>query len=100
MRRILIEHARKRTRGKRGGKRVRVELGGIDLASDHDQDQILALDDAFQRLEEQDPKAADCKPAQLRYQVPASQLGVQLRCTSAQQWALMLRFFAYVPASS
>ena len=59
MRRILIEHARKRTRMKRGGKRVRVELSGIDLANEEDLDEILALDDAFQRLEEQDPKAAD-----------------------------------------
>lgn len=59
MRRILIEHARKRTRIKRGGKRVRVELSGVDLANEQDLDEILALDDAFRRLEEQDPKAAD-----------------------------------------
>jgi len=59
MRRILIEHARKRGRVKRGGKRVRVELTGVDLASDQDLDQILALDDAFRRLEQQDPEAAD-----------------------------------------
>ncbi len=59
MQRILIEHARKRGRVKRGGKQVRVELSGVDLASDEDLDQILALDDAFRRLEEQDPEAAD-----------------------------------------
>jgi len=59
MRRILIEHARKRGRVKRGGKRVRVELTGVDLASEQDLDQILALDDAFRRLEEEDPEAAD-----------------------------------------
>ena len=59
MRRILIEHARKRTRVKRGGKRVRVEISGIDLADEQNLDQVLALDNAFQRLEEQDPKAAD-----------------------------------------
>jgi len=59
MRRILIEHARKRSRKKRGGKRVRVEISGIDLAEEQDPDQVLALDDAFRRLEEQDPKAAD-----------------------------------------
>ena len=59
MRRILIEHARKRGRVKRGGKRVRVELTGLELAGDQDLDQILALDDAFRRLEEQDPERAD-----------------------------------------
>jgi RNA polymerase sigma factor (TIGR02999 family) len=59
MRRILIEHARKRTRVKRGGKRIRVELSGLDLSREQDLDEILALDDAFRRLEKQDPKAAD-----------------------------------------
>lgn len=59
MRRILIEHARKRSRVKRGGKQIRVELSGVDLAGDQDLDQLLALDDAFRRLEEQDPQAAD-----------------------------------------
>ncbi len=59
MRRILIEHARKRGRAKRGGKRVRVELRNADLATDHDLDELLALDDAFRRLEEQDPDAAE-----------------------------------------
>ena len=59
MRRILIEHARKRSRVKRGGKRVRVELRDANLATEQDMEEILALDDAFRRLEEQDPKAAD-----------------------------------------
>lgn len=59
MRRILIEHARKRGRVKRGGKRVRVPLTGLNLATTHDPEEILALDDAIRRLEEQDPKAAE-----------------------------------------
>ena len=59
MRRILIEHARARTRFKRGGQRVRVELSGIDLADDHDLAEVVALDDAFRRLEKQDRQAAD-----------------------------------------
>ncbi len=59
MRRILIEHARSRTRIKRGGHRIRVEISGIDLAEEQNLDQVLALDEAFQRLEKQDPRAAD-----------------------------------------
>ncbi|MBI4500452.1 MAG: sigma-70 family RNA polymerase sigma factor [Gemmatimonadetes bacterium] len=59
MRRILIEHARKRGRVKRGGKRQRVELSDVDLANSGDPDRLLALDEAFRRLEEQDPQAAD-----------------------------------------
>lgn len=59
MRRILIEHARKRGRVKRGSKRVRVSLTGLDLAADQDPEELLALDDAIRRLEEQDPAAAE-----------------------------------------
>ncbi len=59
MRRILIEHARKRGRAKRGNDPVRVELSSANLASDDDLEQVVALDDAFRRLEEQDPRAAD-----------------------------------------
>jgi RNA polymerase sigma factor (TIGR02999 family) len=59
MRRVLIEHARKGSRVKRGGRRVRVDLSSIDLASEYDMEQVLALDDVFQRLEKQDPQAAN-----------------------------------------
>ena len=59
MRRILIEHARKRGRIKRGGDRVRVSLSGVHLGTEQDADEILALDEAIRRLEEQDPSTAD-----------------------------------------
>ncbi len=59
MRRILIEHARRRGRVKRGGKRVRVRLSGVNLATEQDPQELLALDDAIRRLEEQDPRAAE-----------------------------------------
>ena len=59
MRRILIEHARSRVRGKRGGKQVRVPLTGLDLATEQDPAEILALDEAIRRLREQDPRAAE-----------------------------------------
>ncbi len=59
MRRILIEHARKRGRIKRGGDRVRVRISGVHLGTEQDPDEILALDEAIRRLEEQDPRVAD-----------------------------------------
>ena len=59
MRRILIEHARKRGRVKRGGQQVRVELRNVDVATEQDLDELLALDDAFRRLQEKDPEAAE-----------------------------------------
>jgi len=59
MRRILIEHARKHRRIKRGGDRSRVSLSGLNLDVPEDSDTILALDDALGRLDKQDPRVAD-----------------------------------------
>jgi RNA polymerase sigma factor (TIGR02999 family) len=64
MRRILIEHARARGRARRGGdeegrppKRLSLTLAGIaDLAAEADPEEILALDDAMQRLEARDAR--------------------------------------------
>jgi RNA polymerase sigma factor (TIGR02999 family) len=59
MRRILIEHARARKRIKRGGERQRVPLTGLNLSDEHDAEEILAVDEAFGRLEKEDPSAAN-----------------------------------------
>ena len=58
MRRVLIDHARTRGRVKRGGG-VRREFTDVaDLAADHDPHEILALDEAIDRLEKSEPQAA------------------------------------------
>ena len=54
MRRILIDRARSRGRIKRGGDRKRIPLKGVDLAVEQDSSEILALDEALQRLQNQD----------------------------------------------
>ncbi len=59
MRRILIEHARSRGRSPTADVRRRVTLSGLDLAATEDLDQVLAVDEAFQRLMSADPRAAD-----------------------------------------
>ncbi len=66
MRRILIEHARSRNRIKRGGdgknegpRKASLDYASVvDLAANESPDQILALDEVFQRLEQDDPEAA------------------------------------------
>lgn len=65
MRRILIEHARARGRVKRGGGLKRQPLDVVDLAVEADPAEILALDEAIGRLEEQDARAA--KIVRLRF---------------------------------
>ncbi len=59
MRRILVDHARARKRDKRGGKQQHVALNVLDLAQAENPDEILALDEAFRRLEQREPEAAE-----------------------------------------
>ncbi|HVT87593.1 MAG TPA: ECF-type sigma factor [Tepidisphaeraceae bacterium] len=59
MRNILVEHARSKARLKRGGRESRrVPLNVLDLAHLPDSEQILALEDAVERLEQETPIAA------------------------------------------
>ena len=65
MRRLLIDHARKRGRVKRGGDRRRAAISVADLAANEDPEEILALEEAIQRLEEIDPR--QCRVVELRH---------------------------------
>jgi RNA polymerase sigma factor (TIGR02999 family) len=56
MRRILVDHARGRSRRKRGGDRERIELQ--DVEDTQEDERLLALDDALKRLGVEDPLAA------------------------------------------
>jgi RNA polymerase sigma factor (TIGR02999 family) len=91
MRRILIEHARKRGRIKRGGDYKRVSLDIEILARKAQPDEIAALDDAIRRLEQKDPRMG--KIVQLRFFVglsvaeTAAALGLSDR-TVRREWAL------------
>ncbi len=58
MREILIDHARARGRKKRCGGRRRIGLSRLDLAADEDPEDLLAVDEAIERLEEVDARAA------------------------------------------
>lgn len=65
MRRILVEHARKRRALKRGDQPIRVSLDRVGVPSWDDPATTLALHEALLRFEEQDPRAAEV--VQLRY---------------------------------
>jgi len=58
MQRILIEHARKKKRLKRGGNRRRVASNVVGLARDENLEDVVALHEAIDRLEGEDPRAA------------------------------------------
>ena len=52
MRDILVEHARQKASRKRGGSRTRVDPGNLTLAVHAQADDLLALDEALQSLEQ------------------------------------------------
>lgn len=92
MRRILVDHARAKNRGKRGGGGVKITLDEKVLAADSDKTvELMALDDALNRLEEIDERKA--RIVELRYfsgltlEETAAVLNIS-RSTVADNWAL------------
>jgi RNA polymerase sigma factor (TIGR02999 family) len=58
MRRILVESARRKRAGKHGGDLRRVNLDARDALAVAPPDDLLAIDEALERLTHHDPKAA------------------------------------------
>jgi RNA polymerase sigma factor (TIGR02999 family) len=59
MREILIDHARARSRLKRGGDPLRITIDELRMAIElHDQVNVLAVDEALRRLERLDARQA------------------------------------------
>jgi RNA polymerase sigma factor (TIGR02999 family) len=92
MRRILVERARRRRRVRHGGGRGRIGLDGdlIAPAGDSAADDLLALDEALDRLASEEPTVAEV--VKLRYfaglttEQSASILGISIR-TANRHWA-------------
>jgi RNA polymerase sigma factor (TIGR02999 family) len=95
MRRILLDHARARDTLKRGGKRVRLALDIVDLATRESPAEILAVDEALSRLERQDARMASI--VKLRFFAGLSEkeashaLGVSPR-TLRREWTIARAF--------
>ena len=59
MRRILVDHARQRGAGKRGGGLERVTLSGVDVSRDDALVDVLAVDSALTELGASRPRLAE-----------------------------------------
>jgi RNA polymerase sigma factor (TIGR02999 family) len=90
MRRILVENARRKRSGKHGGGMVRRDLDDIQLAAPKLCDDLLALDDALNRLAAKDPVKADLVKlrhfAGLTIEEAAQALGIAMT-TANRYWA-------------
>lgn len=92
MRRILVDHARAKGRAKRGGGRQRIALDeGLTISPERDAD-LLAVDDALDKLRQIDPRQAQI--VELRFfggmtvEEVAVVLGVSKR-TVENEWTII-----------
>ena len=90
MRRILVENARRKRRLRHGGGRQRLDLEQLDLMDESVSENLLALDEALEKLAAEQEAAA--KVVKLRYfagltiQQTAEALGISVR-TANRHWA-------------
>jgi len=90
MRRILVDNARRKQAGKRGGNHQRIPLDVADAASRATPEEVVVLDDALTGLAQEDPQAAEIVNlrlfAGLSVDQAAQAIGIS-RATAYRQWA-------------
>jgi RNA polymerase sigma factor (TIGR02999 family) len=90
MRRILIEKARRKQRLRHGGGRERCDLDRLDVVDQGTDEELLALDEALQRLAQEEPVAEEVVKlrffAGLTIEQTAAALGIAVR-TANRHWA-------------
>jgi RNA polymerase sigma factor (TIGR02999 family) len=90
MRRILVDRAREKKALKRGGNLERVDIDAVELLSPMPDDELLALDEALDRLETVDSRASEmvklCFFVGLTQEEAARELGVSIS-TAERIWA-------------
>jgi RNA polymerase sigma factor (TIGR02999 family) len=90
IRRILVENARRKLRIRHGGGRQRIDLDDIPVSDGTRYAALLALDEALERLAEEEPQVADV--VKLRYftgltiEQTAAALDISVR-TANRHWA-------------
>jgi RNA polymerase sigma-70 factor, ECF subfamily len=91
IRRILVDHARRRRFAKRGGDRMQVPLDEVLLAAESRGVEVLELDEALQTLARMDPRKS--RVVELRYfggmkiEEAAEVLGISLE-TAKRDWRM------------
>jgi len=90
MRRILVDRAREKKALKRGGDLERVDIDAVELPSPMPDDELLALDEALNRLADVDTRAAEmvklCFFIGLTQEEAARELDVSVS-TAERVWA-------------
>ena len=89
MRRILVDRAREKKALKRGGDRERVDINTVELTAPMPDDELLARDEALDRLATVDTRAAEmvklCFFVGLTQEEAAQELGISIS-TAERIW--------------
>jgi RNA polymerase sigma factor (TIGR02999 family) len=90
MRRILVDHARRKATGKRGGGWERLNLDKVEIAADADDDTLLLINESLEQLAKEQPQAAEIVKlrffAGLTFEQAGQVLGFTER-TAKRHWA-------------
>jgi RNA polymerase sigma factor (TIGR02999 family) len=90
MRRILVENARRKKRLKHGGQMERLNVDDVEIPSPMPDEDLLAMDEALNRLVEVDSRAAElvklCFFVGLTQEQAAKELGISIS-TAERSWA-------------
>lgn len=96
MRQVLVDQARRKKRLKRGGDKKRIELGDFEAPLACPVDDVIALDEAIERLKADDPRKAQIVSlrcfAGLNREETASILGVSVPTVDRDWRYIVARF--------
>jgi RNA polymerase sigma factor (TIGR02999 family) len=101
MRRVLVDNSRNRARSKRGGGKSQIDLDKLTEPASATDDDLLALDDAIDRLASKYPEAAELVKlrffAGMTLDEAAESMRLSLR-TANRQWAFARAWPAAAPS--
>jgi len=90
MQRVLVDHARRAKADKRGGGAARVSITVGEICDAGEPDRLLALDDALEKLEREDRRAAEVARLRLLAGLELADVARALEVserTAAREWA-------------
>jgi len=95
MRHILIDSARRKRAARHGGGQVRLDLQDLEIASLVDDDELLAVHDALDKLAAEEPKKAELVKLHyfvgMTFEEAAEVLGISV-ATAKRYWAYARAF--------
>jgi len=102
MRRILVDRARRRQAAKRGNHPERVDLDDLEVAAPEEDDRLLAMNEALERLALVDARKAKLVTlkyfAGLSFEEAAEVMGIAI--PTAKQWMAYARAWLKVEMTS